>query len=174
MNGFLSGQLTKSIVSKKRTLRFWNILFICMLTSVIIIISFPLMSLISDNTAYEVTQTYLGVENQTLKTEQCSYSIETANQCEVDIAAWSSQATIGQEISLYISCISSQVLEIRSNGKVVYKKATIPFVPIVALISVIAVPLISFSIFMLIILNAKKPGRLAEKIQKKYLLRFYK
>lgn len=46
--------------------------------------------------------------------------------------------------------------------------------PFIALLAIFVCPLIIFCIFMLIITNIKNPSKRIEKIQRKYMIRFYK
>ena len=46
--------------------------------------------------------------------------------------------------------------------------------PFIALLAIFVCPLIIFCIFMLVITNIKNPSKRIEKIQRKYMLRFYK
>ena len=46
--------------------------------------------------------------------------------------------------------------------------------PYIALFAIFVCPLIIFCIFMLVITNIKNPSKRIDKIQRKYMLRFYK
>ena len=99
-NGWLAGQIAKTLTNKRRSRSFWNVFFASMIMIILVISLF------------------------------FGYQICKGNVSQV--------------------------------------------APAIFAIVIFVCPLLGFCIFMLIVTNIKKPSKRIEKIQKQYLLRFYK
>lgn len=99
-NGWLAGQIAKTLTNKRRSRSFWNVFFASMIMIFLVISLF------------------------------FGYKIYTGSSAEV--------------------------------------------APAIFALVILICPFLGFFIFMLIVTNIKKPSKRIEKIQRKYLLRFYK
>ena len=172
-NGWLAGQVAKTITGKKRSRKFYNVFLIIVLT--VLTISFlyiAIFQILSDYTTYESEQIFIDYSDGYLQTNSDSFKIADDKSQEIKIRQLLLRAEKGDNIRLKISSISGELIEIKYSGKVVYKVIT---TDIRAVISFFILLCFGYGlvIFMLIVVNAKKPRKRIDKLQKKAILRFY-
>lgn len=169
-----SGMLAKSINSKKRSRTFWNMFFSLGIIIILTCMSVFVYQIMCDYSNYESEQIFIEYKDGHLVTDACSYEIPKVEKQEINIRELIETVKNGEKITLSISKISGEVLEVKYLSKEVYKKERTPIIPTVVACVLLILPILSFFIFMLVVTNIKKPGKRIDKLQKKFLLRFYK
>ena len=168
------GPCVRSLKSKKRSRAFWNIFFIVSIVIILLAMSCFGISVASDYCYHESEQIFIEYKNETLVTDVGSFKVATDKKQEVPIANLIKNVDEGAKITVTASKISNQVLEIKCRDTVVYKKEPTPIIPTVIAGAILVIPMLVFFIFGLVVVNIKNPGKRIDKIQKKYILRFYK
>ena len=167
------GPCARSLGSKKRTRTFWNIFFIVSIVIVLFAMSCFVISVASDHLYYESEQMFVEYKNGILITDVGSFNVATEKNQEIKIDNLVKNVNEGDNITVTVSKIKNQVLEVKCSDKVVYKKIPTPIMPTVIASAVLVIPMLVFFVFGLVVVNIKNPGKRIAKIQKKYILRFY-
>ena len=169
-----AGQVAKHIMSKKRPRSFWNVFFSVGIFLILFFVSTPYFKMVSERVTYTTSQTFIEYKDGHLYTDVDSFKIPEQDQQEVEIITFLKAVDNGDEITLTISKISGELLEVEFLNKVVYKKMPTPIAPTVIFSIILVLPILAFCVFMLVVTNIKHPGKRIDKIQKQFLLRIYK
>jgi len=168
-----SGKLAKSVCSKKRTRTFWNVYFGVFLAVIFICMSGFSYQAASDYIKYEKEEIFVVYEDGYVITDLDSYKVVKEEKQDVDARKLVRDVASGEKVHLTVSKLSGQLLEVKHLGKTVYKKELTPIAPTVIMTFLLVIPMISLCIFMLVVVNAKNPGKRIEKIQDRMVLKFY-
>ena len=169
-----AGKLAKDITSKKRTSTFWNIFFVVMILIILVCMACFIYQAISDRRAYSSVQSFVEYKDGRLVTDGATFNIPEAEKQEVRINKLTLKVKTGDSITLKISNLSGELLEVQYDGDTVYKKEPTPIIPAMIMFPILILPILAFLVFMLVVTNIKSPGPKIKKIQDSYLLRFYK
>lgn len=168
-----SGKLAKTIASKKRTRSFWNTFFIIGTTIIVIALSSLFYQLISECVVYESEQIFIDYVDGHLITDVSTFELPDDRKQVVTIDELTATVNKGDKIILTISDISGELIKASYNKKTVYQKTTIDVTTSMIGVSIVVMPVLTFCVFMLVVTNIKNPSKRIDKIQSKFLLRFY-
>ena len=174
MSNSWSGFVAKSITSKKRPKSFWNIFFIIAIIIVLSVMCVFIYQVASEHFKHDSEQVFVEYKNGYLTTDSNSFKIHENDKQEIKISKLIQLVDEGDKITLTISNLSGDLLEIKYLNEIVYKKEPIPIAPTVIMCVFLVFPMLGFFIFMLVVTNMKSPGKKIAKIQNQFLLKFYK
>ncbi len=168
-----AGKVAKIIYDKKHTRLYWNVVFGVFILIIIIVFLAFLFQFMCDRMSYEESRAYVEYKDRRLITDGASFDIPDLDKQEVDIKFLTKNVKEGDELILKISSITGELLEARKEQKIVYKKAVID--PVANFVGwlLLGFPILVLCVFMLVVTNIKKPGRLIDKLQRTYLIRHY-
>ena len=168
-----SGHVAKGIKSKKRPRIFWNVFFSIVIAVILLVMLIFAYQIASECLKYDSVQIFVEYENGYLITNVDSFEIHEYDKQEIEISKLLGMVDTGEKITLTISRISGELLEVKYLNDVVYKKVPTPIIPTIVAMFLLVFPMLGFCIFMLIVTNIKNPSKRIDKIQSKFLLRFY-
>ena len=171
INPWLAGQLAKILTKKRRTRKFWNIVFSSFILFLVCFAFVFLYRILCDHLVHEEEHVYIGYYDGFLVTEIGSYKIADVSKQKVNISMLEANVKNGDKIVLSLSKISGELIEVKKFSSTVYKVKVDQLGPFIFLIVVFFLPLLGLSIFMLIVTNIKKPNKKIYDLQKKFLLR---
>ena len=174
MSNSWSGFVAKGITSKKRPKIFWNIFFTVLIFITLSAMSVFVYQLASEHYKHDSEQVFIAYKNGYLTTDVDSFKISKSDRQEIRIYNLIQSVDTGEKITLTISNISGDLLEVEYLDELVYKKELTPIIPTAMACVFLVFPMLVFFIFMLVVTNMKSPGKQIAKIQNKFLLRFYK
>ena len=169
INPWLSGQLAKILTRKKRTRKFWNIVFSSFILFILCFSFVFLYRILCDHLVHEEEHFYVGYHDGFLVTEIGSYKIADEDNQKIHISMLKAKAKKGDKIVLSLSKISGELIEVEHFSSTVYKVKTDELGAFILLLTVFFLPFLGLSIFMLIVINIKKPSKKIYDLQKKFL-----
>ena len=169
-----AGQMAKHIASRRRPRWFWNLFFGVAIFLILISFLFFIYNVLCDHSIYESEQIFIACQETNLITDINSFEIVEKDKQEVKIFKLKETIKSGDKITVTVSSISGDLIQVEHKDIVVYKKETTPILPGVLGFAFLGLPCLAFSIFMLIVTNIKNPGKRISKLQKEFLLKFYK
>ena len=116
---------------------------------------------------------YVGYEDGNLITNINSFEIPDYDDQEINISVLKYKVKSNEEITLHISKITDDLLEVKYLCETDYKKRTIPVIPTFIASIVLVIPMLGLCTFMLVVTNIKNPSKRIRKIQKQFLLNTY-
>lgn len=167
-----SGMFTKTILSKRRSRKFWNIFLISIL--VIIVFSLSSLSYVLLNDYYVETKeyTFISYENNFVITNERSFEVARKDRQEIEISRLVNRVSSGETVEITIGKITKELIEIKFNKETVYKKELVPILPNVLGCIFLIFPVLTFLVFLFIVVNIKKvPNKFIDNLQKKMILR---
>lgn len=173
MNGYWAGQTAKIITSKKKTKQFWNLFYSSALLIICCVLFIFVFQIFCENNTYEAKQIFIEYTDNHIITDTSTFKIAEANKQEIKIHRLTQNVEKGDTIVLIISKITGDLLEIKYQETVVYRKTQIDSSSVLGA-AIVTLPMILLCIFMLIITNMKNPNKWVRDYQDKYILRFYK
>ena len=173
-NPWISGQFAKLVTNKKRPRWFWNVFFSVLIIFILILECVLIFQVVADYVKHTEEHVFVEYKNQMLITYTSSFEVAEYNKQKVEIQGLIEKVDVGETITIAVSDISGELLEVKFFDEVVYKKEYTPITPLIVLSCVFVIPLIVFCVFMLIVTNIKNPCEKIDKIQSKFLLRIYK
>ena len=166
-----SGKLAKSIMGKKRPRVFWNTFFGAMILITLIVSSIFLYQVISGCFKYDTEQVFIDYKDGYFITDVTEY--ELPKNPESKNIMLIHRLNSGDKISLSVSSLSGELLEVRHLNDIVYQKAVTSIVSTVLVCLLLICPMLGILIFMLVAVNIKNPGKRIYKIQKELLLQMH-
>ena len=174
MSNTWTGMTAKSICARKRTRTFWNIFFCIIIAVILLALSLFAFQIASENVKYHTEQIFIEYEGGFLGTDSERFKIPNEERQEIGIQRLIRRVQRGDGITLTVSRLSGTLLEVEYAGDLVYKREPTPVLPTALACVILVIPMLGFCIFMLIITNIKNPGKRIEKMQDKFLLKFYR
>lgn len=171
INPWISGKLAKMLVQKRRTRKFWNIVFSLFILFLISFAFVFLYRILCDHLVHEEEHIYINCYDGFIVTETGSYKIADDDKQEVKIFMLEAKVKNGDKIVLSLSKISGELLEVKFFSSTVYKVQVDDLDAFIILIVVFFLPFLGLSIFMLIVTNIKNPNKKIDNLQRKFLLR---
>lgn len=169
-----AGQLAKNITSKKRSRLFWNVFFSILILGVVFAMSCFVYQVVAERCTYDSEQIFIEYKNEWLTTDVSSFKIPESDKQEIKISNLTKIVNSGETITMTVSSVSGELLEVKFQDDKVYKRQLTPIMPTVVVSIVLVIPMLAFMIFMLVVTNIKHPSKRIDKIQRQFLLRFYK
>ena len=167
----VSGQIAKLIASKKRTRKFHNIFWGGTALIVLLFSVYFFLKILPDHIVQIEEQTFVQYENGKLITEESTLDLSNYGE-KIYISNLINTIKCGDKIKTTTSLLTGELIEIEYDNVAVYRKRIEPLTPLIIAYCICILPALIFTIFMLIVLNIKKPGKFVDKIQRKILLQF--
>lgn len=167
-----AGKLAKSIFSQKRSRVFWSMLFGAMMVIILISSFVYLYQVISGCFKYDTEQVFIDYKDGYFITDVTEY--ELPKNPESKNIMLIHRLNSGDKISLSVSSLSGELLEVRHLNDIVYQKAVTSIVSTVLVCLLLICPMLGILIFMLVAVNIKNPGKRIYKIQKELLIKIHK
>lgn len=146
----------------KKARLIWNVFWGVLLTLCLVFYIYSTMILLSGLFSYHMEQAYEKYEYGFLYTDTAVFEIET-DTAEIDISNFLASVRSGDTLHLAVSKITGELIEIQSNGNVLYK---IPLIPSAIWIQQpLCLLLLGLVIFMLVVVNLKNPKGYLKKLQ---------
>ena len=171
MNPWFAGKLAKLICQRKRTRKFWNIVFSLFILFLLFFAGIFLYRVLCDHLVREEEHVYIGCSDGLLVTEIGTYKIAHENKQEVNISKLKTTLKHGDKIVLSLSKISGELMEAKHLSSTVYRVKVDQLDAFIILMVIFFLPFLGLSIFMLIVTNIKNPNKKIDSLQRKFLLR---
>ena len=173
INPGLSGQIAKSITSKKRPRSFWNVFLGTLIALIVIPLSCGFMQVASDTFYHREEHIFVEYKENQLITEFGNFKIVEEEKQDVSIQKLIKKVKSGDTVILAISDVSGELLEVKYLNDVVYKQKLFSMTVFIVFCFILVFPILGLCIFMLVVTNIKNPSKRIDKIQSEFLLRFY-
>ncbi len=162
------------LFGQRRSKKFLNILFGIMLFVLLFIDFCICFMMICENVQSDYNQILVECTKDKLITDVDSFKIPDGAKQEIHIRNLIWSVAPGETITLTVSDITNELLEVKYSGNTVYKKEKMSLFVNIFFMCLLTLPLIVSTIIILIAVNAKNPKRWLRKIQRRYVLMFYK
>ena len=172
-NGWLAGQIAKSVTAKKRPRWFWNVFFGILITLIVLSITYGFFQVAAHHFNHSEEHVFVEYKDQYLVTQTNSFVIVEEEKQDISIGRLLKKVKSGNTIVLTVSDISDELLEVSYLDEVVYRRELSSMTVFIVFCFVLVFPILGFGIFMLVVTNIKNPSKRIDKIQSQFLLRFY-
>lgn len=169
-----SGQVAKTIGNRKHSRRYWNIILCSFLLVILLVMLIFIHQVLGDYIAYSFEGVYIEYTDGCLVTNDATFSIPEREKQEIHISNLTYRAESGDRLTFTVSKLSGDLLEISSDGEILYRKIKIDLIPAISGWAIAGLPVIGLCIFMLIVTNIEKPGKRIAKLQNEFLLKIHK
>ena len=172
-NGWVAGQIAKSITSKKRPRWFWNVFFGTCIALIVIGVLYIFGQTSVDYFKHSEAHVFVEYKENQLITESGSFKVVGEEKQDVSIRKLIKKVKSGDTVILTISDISDELLEVKYSDEVVYKQKLSSMTVFIVFCFILVFPILGWGVFMLVVTNIKNPSKRIDKIQSQFLLRFY-
>ena len=165
-----AGRMARMITSHKQPRWFWNVFWSAVLLMILYVVTVCILQLASDHICNQYEQVYLTYQDGKLTTDVAEYALDHQNAVLNQIAE---HAIRGENIHLTVSRLSGKIICITQKNNTLYQ-ASVSSVAAVVSFAIVLMPMLGLTVFMLAVTNIKNPGKRIDRIQKRFLLRYYK
>ncbi len=173
MSWIWTSKIAKSITKGPRTRRFWNVFFSLMVSIIAVGIFIFIYRVASENITYDTKQTFLEYEDGYFITDVDSFKIPKYEKQDIDIYNFLRTVDPGEKVTLSISKLSGELINVTYNEKTVYSKKVIELLPAILGWAILGLPMLGIIVFMWISVNIKNPSKKIDRFRRKYLLEFH-
>ena len=168
-----AGQLAKALTSRRRPRKVWNAIFCFCIAVYLLGVSMVTYAFLEGHWFQVSTDIYVKCEDGCLITNEHKIEIPEVKHQDIPFSTLLRTVETGDRIRLKISSVSGELLEVAYQGNVIYRTIQTTLGVYVAFLCLF----FSFTglvIFLLVVINMKHPSRRLQKIQDKFIIRYYK